>query len=133
LLLWIQKHDNADAFWIFLQTCDVIRKGHDPNKNAYYRIRVHAHSFEAEEDDKEIVWQEMKTLTLKIWHDTGAVGRGYVNINIGASEDVLCDLISGELLFTHYKNIAPTGTLASAAAPSLEALMLQLQTLAHGV
>lgn len=142
VLLSIKQHGaDEGTFWNFLQTCDVIKKGHVPLSDAYYRIRGHAHSYEAETDDKKIVWEEMNALTLKIWHDgRGAAVRGYVDINTGASEKDLAALIDGSLKFADYKNFARTATLPyalvegpTASGPSLEALMLQLQALAHGV
>jgi hypothetical protein len=142
VLLWILNHENAEDFWTFLQTNDVIRKGHVPDSNTHYRIRGHAHSYKATGNDKETVWREMNTLTLKIWHDgVDAVSRGYyVDINKEAGIVDLHKLIDGEVEFADYNNFARTATLpyASVERPtpsggSLDALMLQLQALAHGV
>jgi hypothetical protein len=142
LLLWIKQHGgDLDQWWTFLQISDVVRKGHLPLSDAYYRIRGHAHSFKAESDDKKIVWEELRSLTLKIWHDgSGGVDRGYVDINVGVSETALVALRDGSLAFQDFQNLARAATPlyaasdeATASGLRLDALMLQLQALAHGV
>jgi hypothetical protein len=67
VLLWIKQHGgNADKWWDFLKQCDVIRAGQITGSDGYYRIRVHAHSYLREADDKDTVWRELNALTLKI-------------------------------------------------------------------
>jgi hypothetical protein len=142
VLLWIKKHgDNADKLWTFLQQRDVIRAGHIPKSDGYYRIRVHAHSYLREADDKDTVWRELNALTLKIWHDRDdAFERGYVDIHAGEAEADLTDLKLGRIPFEKYHNTTAAATLqceaaAASIAPAagLGALLVQLRALAHGV
>ena len=142
VLLWVKQHgDTADEWWAFLQQRDVIRAGHVRGSDAFYRVRVHAHSYLREADDKDTVWRELKALTLKIWHDRDdAFERGYVDIHAGEAEADLTALKYGRLPFEKYHNTTAAATLqceaaaASIAPPAgLGALLVQLRALAHGV
>ncbi len=140
--MWIKQHgDNADNWWAFLQQRDVIRAGHIPASDEFYRVRVHAHSYLREADDKDTVWRELNALTLKIWHaGGGGFERGYVDIDAGEAEADLTALKYGRIPFEKYHNTTAAATLqceaaaASIAPPAgLGALLVQLGALAHGV
>ncbi len=136
VLLWVKQHgDTADEWWAFLQQRDVIRAGHVRGSDAFYRVRVHAHSYLREADDKDTVWRELKALTLKIWHaGDEAFERGYVDIHAGEAEGDLLALKQGRLAFANYRNRAAGATLPRAAGSSapadVGALLVQLRALA---
>lgn len=119
VMLWVKEHGaDEHTFWNWLRTTGIILPGYNPASENVFRIKgcIHTYplTFDAtlQKHDKLILLEELKSLTLMIWHD-GQQGeaRGYDKID---QERPTADLVGwrdSTLDFRTYKSCARTSTL----------------------
>lgn len=129
IMLWVKEHGvDEHTFWTWLCTTGIILPGHSPADENAFRIKgcifTYGLTFDEglQKHDKLILLEELKSLTLMIWHDgQQAEARGYDKID---QERPTADLVGwrdNTLDLRTYKRFARTATLR-ASAPA-EAIM----------
>jgi hypothetical protein len=89
VMLWVRDEGrDADAFWTFLCANNIVVMSEVKDETDRYRIRGCLHTYalgmdaETKQDDKALVLEELRSLTLMIWHNgDGGVPGHYDNID----------------------------------------------------
>ncbi len=118
VMLWVKEHGTDEhTFWNWLRTNGIILPGQDPGNDSDFRIRGCLHTYglsfdvRLQKHDRLILLEELKSLTLMIWHDDlQAEARGYDKID---QERPTADLVGwrdGTLDLRTYRSFGRTAT-----------------------
>jgi len=137
----VQEHGvDEHKFWDFLQVNQIITSGQDVTNAEAFRIRGCIYSYvltidaESKKHDKLILLEELKSLTLMIWHNgQKGVARGYDNIDQTRPSADLQGWINGALDLREYNRTTHASTPASNTSMNLAVLLRQLEGLMQGV
>ena len=139
VMLWVKEHGaDEHTFWTWLRTTGIILPGHEPADENAFRIKgciyTYALTFDErlQKHDKLILFEELQSLTLMIWHDgQQAEARGYDKIDQRRPTATLVGLRDGTLDFKTYKDFgrAPTLEYEAAAGPMASAPPQNLQNM----
>jgi hypothetical protein len=119
VMLWVKEHGaDADTFWNWLRTNGIILPGRNPADENGFRIKgciqTYTLTFDAtlEKHDKVILLEELKSLTLMIWHNgQQAEARGYDKIDHRRITAHLVGWRDGTLDLMTYKGFERAATL----------------------
>jgi hypothetical protein len=156
VMMWIQDCRNGDELFELLRAEKILTAGSDPENNRCFRIKGSITSYEATTDaktnksDEDLFFDELRTLSLMIWHDGSEDPRprGYNRIHAGLLRPDLRALTKNQIAFHEYGHAAYASTEPSSpayastppsspAAPGaqtarVDGLLLQLQGLLRG-
>ena len=142
VMLWVQEHGtDEDTFWNWLRTNGIILPGPNAGDEDGFRIKGCINTYrltfdkKLDKHDKLILLEELRSLTLMIWHDgQNGVARGYDNIDQGRLKADLEGWRDGTLDLKGYSRTATASTpISTTQYMSLAMLLRQLEGLTHGV